>query len=203
MFCILSDICAAKSCTVRTGNPLLKLSGNSFVFNETIAFSCTPGYSLLGSMTLHCLSTGRWNGSWPRCVKGCPVVKAPANGLVVGGQSVEERQIGSSLTFSCRTGFALTKPATAKCLDSARWSVSGQTCQPLQCPRPISENGKLKPSMSVYNYSDSVSLTCDDGFIAYRTVFKQTVRCTEDGSWNASIVGCQGRPTFRVNMDCE
>lgn len=174
--------------------PHQQSSGSRYVFNETVKFSCDSGYRLIGSSVLRCLSTGRWSAPLPRCVNVCPTIVDPANGAVIGGKKDDETRVGATAVYSCNPGYRLTKPATAKCQDDAKWSVTGQSCVRVQCPALPARadlNGALQPEKQTYAYGDSVVLTCNKGYVVNGTA-EQTMTCGVDGSWNMPDRACSG-----------
>ena len=113
----------------------------------TATYSCNTGYTLSGSSSRTCQSSGVWSGSAPTCQAGeldiffyesilsathffshlvqCPSLTNPGNGRV----TVTTRSFNGIATYSCNTGYTLSGSCSRACQSSGVWSESTPTCQ--------------------------------------------------------------------------
>ncbi|XP_039612578.1 complement factor B-like [Polypterus senegalus] len=97
-------------------------------FNDTVHFSCLPGFELLGSSERTCQSNGRWSGNLPVCDKQenfCPNPGVPFGGV----RSGDTFTLGSVVTFTCNSGLLLRGSVERKCLKNGVWSGVETTCE--------------------------------------------------------------------------
>uniref|UniRef100_A0A4X2L3S5 Sushi domain-containing protein n=1 Tax=Vombatus ursinus TaxID=29139 RepID=A0A4X2L3S5_VOMUR len=89
----------------------------------SVTYSCEPGYLLIGEKTIHCLPSGVWNATAPKCKEALcdPLIKFP-NGQV---EEPSHLRIGAVMTFSCNKGYHLRGHASSKCVlapEGAVWT---------------------------------------------------------------------------------
>ncbi|KAI8485312.1 hypothetical protein Bbelb_368760 [Branchiostoma belcheri] len=90
----------------------------------TVYFACDPGYTLLGSTSATCQSSGRWSDNRPICQIGtCPALPVLAHGSMYGSLST-----GSTMTFSCQPGYTLSGPSSIRCNRHGAWSEQPPIC---------------------------------------------------------------------------
>ncbi|XP_064400490.1 sushi, von Willebrand factor type A, EGF and pentraxin domain-containing protein 1-like isoform X2 [Halichondria panicea] len=172
--------------------PLLRSPNNGVVrVNDGRAtYTCNNGYTLFGSYSRFCLSSGSWSGSNPSCqlISGatCPVLNNPSNGQV----SVSSHAIGGTAIYSCNTGYGLTGSSSRTCLSSCNWSGSNPSCQlisRLTCPvLIIPSNGQV--SVSSYFIGGIATYSCKTG---YRLSGSSSRTCLRGCYWSGSDPSCQ------------
>ncbi|RWS04130.1 P-selectin-like protein [Dinothrombium tinctorium] len=151
------------------------------------SFSCNPGFRLLGSAVLTCLSSGAWNGITPQCIPiTCPQLRPPSNGFA-SGMCENGSLPGSRCTFSCNPGFNLRGSGVLICLLSGQWNnnpptcaaVPTTTCRGLQAP----QNGVLAGMCGENSPIGSrCSFTCNPGFVLQGS---SILTCLSNGNWNS------------------
>ncbi|KAF8784315.1 CUB and sushi domain-containing protein 1-like [Argiope bruennichi] len=75
----------------------------------------------------------------------CSKPKSPENGEVIAYST----DLGSTVTYRCRTGFILVGELNAECLFNRQWSHPTPSCEPI--------NGNLPPFITASNDSDTVT----------------------------------------------
>lgn len=177
------------------------VTGNSYNYIETIYYTCSEGFELIGNNLLQCSSDGTWKGSLP----GCQLVKCgPPPVIPRATTTVSTLTYGSTASYNCNDGYTLTGQSTARCSGSGEWDYDPTIeCLSVECnyPRTIphgrsSFNGTSYLSVAIY--------ICDDG---YYTNEQTTVTCGAKGSWEGDVptclpVNCGPPPTSaNVNVD--
>ena len=153
------------------------------VVNDTLLYSCVPGYELAGLATRRCLATGQWEGVAPVCIPIlCPPPLPVPNGIYLGNAF----QFGSIVTYSCEPGFTLLGDRNRTCLAHRAWSGAEPTCERVSCgaPRPI-EFGTVVGEDFLYN--DTVLYECQLGFAL---VGQAERTCMETGAWSGDDPYC-------------
>ncbi|CAH1241297.1 COL6A3 [Branchiostoma lanceolatum] len=88
------NLCDAAYC----GDPGAPANGNrvgGYFQGNTVTFACSSGYSLQGSATATCQSSGQWSSAVPTCVANDPCLANPCqNGATCA-------QVGSTSQFTC------------------------------------------------------------------------------------------------------
>ncbi|CAH1249098.1 CSMD1 [Branchiostoma lanceolatum] len=150
-------------------------------YGDEVTFTCDPGYKLVGTSSLTCLSDGTWNGRQPTCrVVQCPTLTPPVNGNMRGSRSYQE-----VMYFSCDRGYNLVGARSTKCQTDGTWSGSVPTCQAVRCTMLTPPaNGAMTGSNS---YRDVATFTCDPG---YKLVGTSSLTCFSDGTWNGRSPTC-------------
>ncbi|XP_051868281.1 L-selectin-like isoform X2 [Pristis pectinata] len=105
-------------------------SGGNFTFRSVCDYSCAEGFSLNGSESLQCNSSGTWSSPIPTCeaVK-CDVPKLPANGYQNCSHTGGNFTFRSVCDYSCAEGFSLNGSESLQCNSSGRWSSPIPTCE--------------------------------------------------------------------------
>ncbi|XP_045583570.2 sushi, von Willebrand factor type A, EGF and pentraxin domain-containing protein 1 isoform X3 [Procambarus clarkii] len=115
--------------------------------------------------------------------RGCGVPTTPQNGAVEDGGE----ELGTRVTVTCDVGFKLYRGESERtCLLYGAWSGEEPECRRVTCSFPgYLLNGHIEGNR--YSYSDTVSFTCNPGFIlkgdAERT-------CQADGKWSGQHPHC-------------
>eukprot|EP00731_Ephydatia_muelleri_P015162 Em0008g882a len=171
--------------------PHLILEGSAYV-NTQATFSCPQGYGLVGNTTLQCASDGTWSAGFPQCVEGvCPLALGGSTHLQVHGSA----EYGSTNTFYCDFGYALSGNAIQTCQSDGTWSGDLPTCDTLTCdPLQLPSNGRAS-FVYVNNFAsnpvpapgDSASFDCDEGYVL---VGCSSTVCLDTGIWSAPVPTC-------------
>ncbi|XP_068930874.1 complement component receptor 1-like protein [Petaurus breviceps papuanus] len=166
----------------------------------SVTYSCEPGYLLIGEKTIHCLSSGIWNATAPKCKEALcdPLIKFP-NGHV---EEPSHLRIGAVMTFSCNKGYHLWGQASSKCVlasEGAVWTKIPICIEAVCPPPPVIENGKYTgSSTNDVPYGTKVTYTCNtdpERGVKFNLIGESTIHCTSDpegyGVWSAAAPRCE------------
>ncbi|XP_029087050.1 complement receptor type 2 isoform X2 [Monodon monoceros] len=164
-----------------------------FVSGMTVDYTCDPGYLLVGNRSVHCMPSGNWSPSAPRCEE------APCQPLKEGLQEVPVGSPVVPVNMSCQDGYKLTGHAYRKCQDDKNrvWFQKILLCKVIHCqPPPVINNGRHRGVMAEhFLYGNEVSYECDQGFYL---LGEKSIRCISDskgrGSWRGPPPQCIKSP---------
>ncbi|XP_027727318.1 complement receptor type 2 isoform X3 [Vombatus ursinus] len=166
----------------------------------SVTYSCEPGYLLIGEKTIHCLPSGVWNATAPKCKEALcdPLIKFP-NGQV---EEPSHLRIGAVMTFSCNKGYHLRGHASSKCVlapEGAVWTEI-PICIAILCPPPpVIENGQhTGSSADDVPYGTKVIYKCNadpERGVKFNLIGESTIHCTSaregHGIWSAAAPRCE------------
>ncbi|XP_072804559.1 complement receptor type 2-like [Vicugna pacos] len=169
--------------------------GNRVFFTPgmTVDYTCDSGYLLVGNRSIHCMPSGNWSPSAPRCEEApCQPLKEDLRELPVDASVVP-------VNTSCQDGYQLTGYAYWKCQDDKNgvWFKKSPLCKVIDCqPPPVINNGRHKGVMvEHFLYGNEVSYECDQGFYL---LGEKSIRCIKDskgrGSWSGPPPRCLKSP---------
>uniref|UniRef100_A0A671FUN9 Complement component 4 binding protein alpha n=1 Tax=Rhinolophus ferrumequinum TaxID=59479 RepID=A0A671FUN9_RHIFE len=175
-----------------------------YSFGSRIEFRCVEGYILIGSTTSYCEvrdKTVAWSDAFPECVIAqCQAPPDISNGKHTGGNE-DVYTYGSSVTYSCDSGFSMLGKASIACTVENKtigvWSPSPPTCKKITCLQPHVRYGKIVLGFGpTYTYKDSIVFECNKGFILKGS---SLIHCGEDNNWNppppiCELNGCTDLP---------
>ncbi|XP_014892814.1 CUB and sushi domain-containing protein 1-like, partial [Poecilia latipinna] len=159
--------------------------GNDFTYNRTVAFQCSPGYTMDAdrASSLICTKDRTWNGTKPLCkaiVCGPPPLIP--NGQVVGS----DLTWGSSISYSCNQGYQLSLPTVLTCQGNGNWSGEKPQCFPVFCGDPgMPDQGRREDRG--FTYLSSVSFSCNPPLILVGSARRY---CQYDGTWSGTQPSC-------------
>jgi hypothetical protein len=159
------------------------VSAPTTTVGSTATYSCTTGYGPSGSSTRYCLADGNWTGVAPTCViANCPALPGPNNGTV----SAPTLTFGSTATYACLPGYALSGAATRVCQPDGTWDGTAPTCVPVDCGAlPSPTNGSVNTPTTTYN--SAATYACTAGY----TLSSTTPRvCQADKTWSGTAPTC-------------
>uniref|UniRef100_A0A8C5JS23 Sushi domain-containing protein n=1 Tax=Junco hyemalis TaxID=40217 RepID=A0A8C5JS23_JUNHY len=162
-------------------------SAENFTFGSTATLQCDPGFVGTASAA-RCTSTGRWYPRVPSCIPG--QCRHPPSVEFADSQPRREFPVGTTLSYSCRTGFSPIPGVspTITCLQNFSWSTVPRLCQKVQCPRPAIPHGtETSPSRAEYTFGQHVEFQCDHGF---KLRGNDRVQCSSDGIWRPPVPHC-------------
>ncbi|XP_064386119.1 sushi, von Willebrand factor type A, EGF and pentraxin domain-containing protein 1-like isoform X4 [Halichondria panicea] len=176
--------------------PLLTLTNGFIVYDppsspvleRTVATqSCVTGYIVLaGGGTRTCQSDRSWSGSPLTCTLICRNVQLPPNGVVTYSDLTIPRAVGSTVTYSCISGYEFSGAVPRTCTASG-WTDGGSpTCTVVSCGSlddPI--NGRVTTTGTTL--SNIATYTCNTG---YTRSGDQTRTCQANGDWSGSEPVC-------------
>ena len=113
----------------------------------------------------------------------CEDLANPANGAVNQGGNTP----GSTVTYTCNSGFVLVGEETRNCQANGEWSGVAPSCRRVTCDKltapangDINQNGNTPGYIATY--------TCDPG---YELVGGSTRTCQTNGQWSADAPKCR------------
>lgn len=121
----------------------------------------------------------------------CPLLQAPANGIV----DILGRTAGSQAVYSCDGGFGINGSRILTCGANTTWDASPPTCisvTSVTCPDlmdPI--DGTV--SITSRNLDGSALYQCDSGFSLAGSLLRL---CHASESWSGSAPTCQRESSF-------
>ena len=89
-------------------------------------YSCNSEFVLVGGdEKRECQADGVWNGAEPSCVRPCPILEDPVNGMVMQNGFLP----GSLASYSCDEGFEVKGgDFMRQCQTSGQWSGEAAVC---------------------------------------------------------------------------
>ncbi|XP_049586359.1 CUB and sushi domain-containing protein 3 isoform X2 [Syngnathus scovelli] len=181
----------APNCTMITcGEPGVPANGLRFGDDTTVGhnvfFMCQPGFVMIGghhNVTRTCTHNGTWAGPIPTCkVVTCGRPPSIPHSVLEG--SVWEW--GTSVSYSCVSGYELSFPAVVTCAGNGTWSGDLPQCLPKFCGDPGTPAKGRREGPS-FIFKSEVTFSC----IAPYVLVGSTRRvCREDGTWSGSQPRC-------------
>lgn len=100
----------------------------------SLAFSCQPGFDLVGDAEAHCTSSGQWNHPLPACVPWpCSSPPVPQHGSI---EATIIRENNIVAVVQCHPGFRLSEHSgNLTCGAAGQW-IGTVHCVPEICPHP-------------------------------------------------------------------
>ncbi|XP_016296044.1 seizure protein 6-like isoform X3 [Sinocyclocheilus anshuiensis] len=113
------------------------VTGSRFAVGSSVEYICNKGYSLSGPGVLTCYSRDtadpKWSERLPKCVpeRYEPCSNPGANSTAIQSSEKAFFQAGETLSFTCRTGYALQGEPTIHCLPGhpSQWSGAPPMCR--------------------------------------------------------------------------
>ncbi|NP_001355694.1 complement receptor type 2 isoform X1 [Mus musculus] len=159
-YCVLST--SAVLCLqpkIKRGQ-ILSILKDSYSYNDTVAFSCEPGFTLKGNRSIRCNAHGTWEPPVPVCEKGC---QAPPK--IINGQKEDSYLLnfdpGTSIRYSCDPGYLLVGEDTIHCTPEGKWTPITPQCTVAEC-KPVGPHLFKRPQNQFIR--TAVNSSCDEGF---------------------------------------
>jgi hypothetical protein len=166
--------------------------------NSTVLVTCDDGYSGSGNVT--CQPSGNLT-TLPNCtVVACPALSAVANSDLTNDVTLvtDETQL-----VTCNNGYATSGDDTSftvTCEGSGPGasSLSGATnsCNAVACPALAAVNNSDLSNETTLYTTDTVTVTCNDGYATSGDNTSFTVSCDASGAGESSLSGA-------TNSSCE
>ncbi|XP_039184898.1 sushi, von Willebrand factor type A, EGF and pentraxin domain-containing protein 1-like isoform X1 [Crotalus tigris] len=175
---------------IPTKCPEPPLTENQLVLKEMadqvgiVQLSCREGFILYGASILRCLSSQRWNDTFPVC-KMVLCHRPPY--IPFGDSVVSSLHFGSKVSYTCMDGFLLKGTSTIICQADGTWSSPLPECIPVECPQPEEiQNGIV--DVQGLTYLSTALYSCKPGF---ELMGNTTILCGEDGRWLGGEPSCK------------
>ncbi|KAI8515780.1 hypothetical protein Bbelb_065930 [Branchiostoma belcheri] len=152
------------------------LVSGSKSYGDVANFTCEPGYKLVGTSLLTCLSDGTWDGTLPTCtVQTGPTELVPTLRCTSGSWNVRKND--------SRTVYREhSHKANIRGVRQRDWPYTATAVKCPSLPHPI--NCFVS---GLNTYSEVINFKCDQG---YRLVGKSSLTCLSDGTWNGRSPTC-------------
>ncbi|XP_068130012.1 E-selectin-like [Hyperolius riggenbachi] len=126
--------CKAVSCPevngINNGSVECSHLHGDFTYESSCHFSCSEGYELVGSESLQCTATGKWDDRIPHCkALTCEPLFAPFMGNITCTHLLGEFQYGSLCTFDCELDWILNGTSTVMCSSNGNWTAAAPSCE--------------------------------------------------------------------------
>eukprot|EP00118_Oscarella_pearsei_P016356 m.155183 g.155183 ORF g.155183 m.155183 type:complete len:2420 (+) comp38660_c0_seq5:905-8164(+) len=125
--------------------------GNGRHYGETIRFECIRGYRREGSSSRDCQANGTWSGKQPKCTTIlCRKLRQPLHGRM----TTTEHTYGTTVTFSCKSGYRLFGSTSRQCTATGKWTGMTSKCAAFTCGQDFSaSSGQIMSLASARQFS--------------------------------------------------
>jgi len=165
----------------------------SYYFGTILVPTCNTGYYMSSHVEKRvCEHQSGMYGSWsltdPECRRiTCRTPTAFSNGQY--NKSREPYDFGSVLVPTCNTGYYMSTNVEKRvCEQLNKWSGSEPVCEIVECETPTVLNGNFSSRKISYNYRDTISIQCDQGYEIKDG--SETRTCRADGTWSENPMQC-------------
>ncbi|XP_052796464.1 sushi, von Willebrand factor type A, EGF and pentraxin domain-containing protein 1-like [Mya arenaria] len=140
--------CNAPS-TIENGN----VTAQTTTYHSVASYTCDPGYDIIGSRTIQCMSNGNWSHTQATC-KPVDLLNSykvfvisytdcgAAPDIDHGNVSSVETTYLFVATYTCETGYNIRGDNIIHCMSNGNWSSVMATCSPV---------GKIKKTICLMN----------------------------------------------------
>ncbi|KAF4078624.1 hypothetical protein AMELA_G00201160 [Ameiurus melas] len=154
---------------------------DSYDYNDGVTYSCNRGLDLIGPSVLTCSADGTFQPSPPRCLLvSCERPEIP-NAVRIEGKSPPYKY-NNFVRYQCNKGYRMSGSDYLTCKEDG-WNPPPPQCNVITCSKPAIKNGRFNPQKEFYEYGETVTCSCDEGFILSGA---STISCTDDGTFETS-----------------
>uniref|UniRef100_A0A3B1IJY0 Complement receptor type 2-like n=1 Tax=Astyanax mexicanus TaxID=7994 RepID=A0A3B1IJY0_ASTMX len=166
-------------------------------YKSTVRYECNRGYKMNGEGYLVCQKDG-----WVPPPPNCTMVTCPKPSVFDNGYFSPDKELykyEEKLTFSCKKGFRLEGASEIVCTMDEIFKPPPPRCVVVTCPTPQSiSNGRINdPILNIYNYGQTVTYSCMEGF---RLRGESRLSCIETGKFHPNpptcVRTCPGPPVI-------
>ncbi|KAF7987305.1 hypothetical protein HCN44_003067 [Aphidius gifuensis] len=178
-------------------------------YGDIVKFQCNFGYVLAGSTTVHCTSSGVWNGTTPECqfakCVSLPDDKNEGLSVLRNDETSVLVPFSQNVTLKCGSnGKSLRNTVTSdfrQCVYDPKpglpdyWLSGAQPgCPRADCGKPLPTPGAEYGQYDDTKYQSSFFFGCQDTFkLAGQTNrHDNVVRCQANGVWDFGDLRCEG-----------
>ncbi|XP_073522973.1 C4b-binding protein alpha chain-like isoform X2 [Phyllobates terribilis] len=182
--------CRSVQCTDPYVDNASKASGFSgpYYMNSAVRFACRRPFVLIGSDTVKCNQSSKWEPELPKCVGTCTFLPRFQYAEIVEPTNESRFLEGTQLKYKCKEGYELAPGAgdTVTC-SSFKWSPSHEFCTPKPCvePEPV-PNGRIISGL--LSFGNRIMYTCDIGYRIKNVSYRE---CLSNQSWSLPIPECE------------
>ncbi|KAG1655606.1 Fibropellin-1 [Nymphon striatum] len=140
------------------------------------------------------------------CVRNCPALDDPENGLLLSTQSMFH--FGDIIRFHCDFGYVMVGSSTLLCTSNGVWNGTAPTCEYASCPLILDDPAQ---GLSVVHdsetkfipFRENVTFECNDAGLLLRTTATADFRqCVYDPSQSSSNYWLAGTSPGCPRIDC-
>ncbi|XP_065180283.1 CUB and sushi domain-containing protein 3-like [Sycon ciliatum] len=163
-----------------------------FQYGDTVRWFCSRGFT--GNTDAVCQANSTWSKNTPTCTRiTCGNPGQPANGQATNTGFDFEKTV----RYTCNTGYEMENIPSGElivtCKGTGSWSQPRPTCQPRQCPIPVTPTSgqyyveRLGQRLwrGPFQYGDIVRWVCDTGFTGNTDAV-----CRADSTWSKNTPTC-------------
>ncbi|XP_060583872.1 sushi, von Willebrand factor type A, EGF and pentraxin domain-containing protein 1-like [Ruditapes philippinarum] len=191
---ITNNTCFLKRCAplLPPNNGFINVNNYTTFVNDSVTFTCYPGYKLVGAAVTECSLDYTWTNAIPSCIiQNCTVPSAPSNGFY---SLATESSVNSTASLTCKPGYRQFGNGTIQCLVNETWSETSANCTLIECPSPTApDNGEVNIDNRNTEVNDTVTYSCNTG---YKLSGTAQIKCDSNGSWDATPPTCILRSKF-------
>ncbi|XP_067886734.1 sushi, von Willebrand factor type A, EGF and pentraxin domain-containing protein 1 isoform X1 [Heterodontus francisci] len=189
-----TPVCEIISCGPPPALPNADIIGNNFTFGSSISYGCKEGYTLIGSGSKECLSSGEWNRSAPQCV---PLSCGPAPNIDHALPETGHQLYGDIAIYYCTDGYSISGNSQLFCNSKGMWAPpEGQAmphCVADFCKKPLFAPYAILETINKEKFAagSQVTYKCAEGFVLNTSA---SIECVRGGQWNPSPFSIQCIP---------
>ncbi|XP_068098208.1 complement factor H-like [Hyperolius riggenbachi] len=179
--------CEAVKCPPVMVNDDVNLISTSYdeeyTVNQVIRFECkNSNKKLRGASDIVCTPDGTWSAQAPNCedIK-CSKPEISHGEVTSPGERFNKDQ---NIEYTCDTGYKPTRTPRTACTE-AGWSPP-PVCEGIICQKTTVKNGRILESKDYYDFQETVTLDCNEGFVIADTPEDPKRTCTSTG-WMPSL----------------
>ncbi|XP_044143082.1 complement receptor type 1-like isoform X1 [Bufo gargarizans] len=189
---VLSQIIGSRAvrCPIPNVDNASKVSGFTGPYNpnSVVRFRCRPQYKMIGSDTVKCNESSKWEPELPKCIGTCQSFPRYQYAELVEPTTELRFPEGTILNYRCKEGYEPIPSAvnTVTCL-RLRWSSSPEFCKPITCVEPETvPNGRIISDS--FLYGSHITYVCETGYKIKNSISR---KCLSDQSWSLPIPECE------------
>ncbi|KAF4078623.1 hypothetical protein AMELA_G00201140 [Ameiurus melas] len=154
---------------------------DSYDYGEEVTYICMGDLDLIGPSVLTCSDDGTFQPSPPQCqFVSCEKPEIP-NAVIIEGTSPPYKY-NSFVRYQCNKGYRTSGSDYLTCKKDG-WNPPSPQCNVITCSKPPAiKNGTFNPQKELYQYGETVTCSCDEGFILSGA---STISCTDDGKFES------------------
>ncbi|XP_041376523.1 sushi, von Willebrand factor type A, EGF and pentraxin domain-containing protein 1-like isoform X1 [Gigantopelta aegis] len=169
--------------SIPNSRPQFDVNSAPNTIGTVLEYTCSVGYT--PERSVNCQVDGTWTRM--ACTEDCPSPPDIPNGNQLFVASTASRSQGTSLQYTCKTGFVPDNDLTTiTCQVSATWT--NIVCKRPDCPIPpviANSNEQFVRSTVSTVYGATLQYECKSGFVAENGV--TAVTCGVDATWTSII----------------
>uniref|UniRef100_A0A3B1KG06 Complement receptor type 2-like n=1 Tax=Astyanax mexicanus TaxID=7994 RepID=A0A3B1KG06_ASTMX len=169
---------------------------SQYEFGQSISYRCNKDFDMFGDSTITCSKDGKFQPAPPECLKiSCARPEIPDATRTEGRSPYRYK---STVRYECNRGYKMNGEGYLVCQKDG-WVPPPPNCTMVTCPTPQSiSNGRINdPILNIYNYGQTVTYSCMEGF---RLRGESRLSCIETGKFHPNpptcVRTCPGPPVI-------